>query len=154
MSSVRFPAKLPLLWASEDVQVFQLRIQSYCLKRRNLERRNLAICCATTGTDLRRLKNSERLITITTRRQFRRWRFVSFLLHRVGDSSRPAAHLVPETDSGLPRRRCHRPHVVMEERPGAVRPHPPPEARTHVRKRQTSVHVTVLLVILTSTSLD
>lgn len=75
----------------------------------------------------------EGFITIMKSRLFWRRRFLSFLFHRVGDSSRPPAHLVPETDSGLPRRRRHRPHVVVEERPGAVRPHTPPEARPHVR---------------------
>lgn len=56
-----------------------------------------------------------------------------FLSFRVGGSSWPAADLVPEADSELQRRQRHQPHGFLEERLGPLRPHTPPEARSHVR---------------------
>ncbi|CAF98951.1 unnamed protein product [Tetraodon nigroviridis] len=50
---------------------------------------------------------------------------------RVRRASRAAADLVSEANAGLQRCRRHQPHLFLEKRPGPLRPHPPPEARSN-----------------------
>lgn len=72
--------------------------------------------------------------------------FVDFS-RRLRGASQPAADLVSEADSGLPRGGCHQPHILMEERPGPLRSRPPPEARADVRIHPLRDHVEMLKVI-------
>lgn len=55
-----------------------------------------------------------------------------FLSCRVGGASWPAAVLVSEADSWLQSSWRHQPHIFLEEWPGPLRSHTPPEAGAHV----------------------